>query len=70
MAAVPQKVLNWLYSVLTSVRMVFSWTFIPVLTHARSAGIPQRQPNLLRRRPNTSELSYVLSPNRGLQYVI
>lgn len=69
MSAVPERTLNWLYSVLTSVRQTPSrfaiWTNM-----ARRAGIPRCKPNLLGRCEHALPLQLPQTTNGSLQYAI
>lgn len=71
MAAVPQRTLNWLYSILIR---VLTFTHLLYSNIADSAGplrpqtdISRPQPDLLRRRQRTGPISLSLPANRCLQ---
>jgi ESCRT-I complex subunit TSG101 len=67
MAGVPEKVLNWLYSVLPSVTpRIFIQVSCANVTHV---GIRRRKPYLPRRRRNPLQLPVPLPAHRSLQFV-
>lgn len=62
---VQQHILNWLYSVLTSVRTPCAFQLPPC---NKTIGIPRCESHLQRRRPSSWSISYPRSQDRRAQY--
>lgn len=68
MTTVPEKVLNWLYSVLTSVITPVCFLGVSGRTDSLFVGIRRCAAHLLRRSRGPLELSFYFPANRSLQY--